>query len=85
MSEQTTAGASPTPDAADATQGGSTTYVPQALLTIANARIAELKAERNALLEIERFARMAVDGDVDESAKGWMLLSDALAKREGGE
>ena len=30
------------------------------------------------LARIERFARMAVDGDIDESAKGWILLRDAL-------
>ena len=47
----------------------------------AEAALAELR-------EVERFARMAVDGDVDESAKGWMLLRDALTDlraEEGGE
>lgn len=33
------------PKSADATQGGFTTYLPQELLTAANARIAELEAE----------------------------------------
>jgi hypothetical protein len=42
--------------------------------------LATLKADRFLLFEIERYARMAVEGDIDESSKGWMGLKDVLDK-----
>ena len=41
-------------------------------------RAEKAEAEVARLSAIENWARMAVDGDVDESAKGWTRLHDAL-------
>ena len=55
-----------------------------AMTSAEGAEAAEAEVAR--LWEVERFAIMAVYGDVDESAKGWMRLKNVLdARKEAGD